>query len=1155
VAGRRGASFRPAAGPVRAGRPSRQQAAVLVVALLAVAGAIVTASFTVKPSKARSFDLYYGSVYLNDNTAPVAVDLASGKPSVRLQGAYTQVSASESGDLDVVPLASGTLMLDNVTGEFNMVDNSGYVLKAEGGGVPLPATTDVTTATGIAAGDSAYIVRTGPSGTSVYLVSQSTVGAAVGGGKTQPRASAQMNDPATSVRTTAGSANGGLWLLVGSGDSRTIRELSVPAGSNAGVTLTTRDHGTVNGVAALGVATAQADGTGGDAVAVATKDSVQVFSPDGTSHTLTVREPATVDQILPVTNQRGSFAFLYHGTAGWSLVRAGSSAGGSAGVTQLPALGTAAQLAVPAQSNGLLYTLDLGNGALWQLPRQGEPTRVPAVNTYPILTGETSDFTTATVYGSGSRVIFNSRSKLEAVTVFTDGSHKPFVIDKRTAFSLSPNGAAALSNLHRPPPGPTTAPPTSKPQQNQQVTDKIDCKTTTQIPHIPTLELLDRGARSVQIRWNYPLLDRQDCEPSTYTVSVQTVGNEKAPEPPATQTIQGTDSVNLTGLFPDTDYRIVVNAYINGKHTPSQPLLVRTSIEGPAAPTGVHAAPDALGNWTITWDSCGGIQNGCVPAVNWTVVPQLCDSGAGLVSAPANAHLIGDPSQHSFSMVYKGRDDLLGRGLSFQVAGVGDKGTTGTTSKSSSCAYSWRAPDPAKIQVAASTPPQTSVSGTTSTKVSLSFTGDENVAIGGVGGQFTYQLLSGGSVVTTKGPTTDTSVLLDGILPGQSYQVRVVVSPPRHPTASVSLNPVDVQAAVANWPAISASASFAKTSANRGTLTVSINGLASSDARGETFDLVNSRLVCGNSSLDLDASNFDPAHPGSKLTFDGIDRSQYYDDCKVGVQLSENASTRRSPAYFGGNPSGSDASPSFTIPVPDLNTTADQFKANFVDTGILGQPRVAISYQGNNDLIGQFSGSWALQVQRSDDSGATWTNCGDSSNGNAAAAPVTIVLPYSCYSRSASWQVTVDFTYFRQSPSPAYLVPVDKTTAPAPVDPASMSFSASWNGNSVDLAYSGPYSQATLNQLNWTIQVHSSGSPGQVCNDGEQPDHDSPPRQNGTLPLPVDLTTCPAQTGGSTNPPSPPTTSTYTITIHFKDPNYGTTGDYTVDNIDGTPPS
>ena len=121
MAGRRGASFRPAAGPIRAGRPSRQQAVVLVVALLAVAGAIVTASFAVKPSKARSFDLYYGSVYLNDNTAPVAVDLASGKPSVRLQGAYTQVSASESGNLDVVPLASGTLMLDNVTGEFNKI--------------------------------------------------------------------------------------------------------------------------------------------------------------------------------------------------------------------------------------------------------------------------------------------------------------------------------------------------------------------------------------------------------------------------------------------------------------------------------------------------------------------------------------------------------------------------------------------------------------------------------------------------------------------------------------------------------------------------------------------------------------------------------------------------------------------------------------------------------------------------------------------------------------------------------------------------------------------------------------------------------------------------------------------------------------------------
>jgi hypothetical protein len=60
---------------------------VLVLALLVVAGAVTVASFAVRPSKARAFDLFYGSLFIDDNTAPVAVDLATGKPSVRLTNA------------------------------------------------------------------------------------------------------------------------------------------------------------------------------------------------------------------------------------------------------------------------------------------------------------------------------------------------------------------------------------------------------------------------------------------------------------------------------------------------------------------------------------------------------------------------------------------------------------------------------------------------------------------------------------------------------------------------------------------------------------------------------------------------------------------------------------------------------------------------------------------------------------------------------------------------------------------------------------------------------------------------------------------------------------------------------------------------------------
>ena len=72
---------------------------------------------------------------------------------------------------------------------------------------------------------------------------------------------------------------------------------------------------------------------------------------------------------------------------------------------------------------------------------------------------------------------------------------------------------------------------------------------------------MQRGSRSLQLAWTYPLLDTQDCVPSTYTVAVTATDNG-APAPPGTATVQGQDGANLVGLFPNTDYRVVVTAYL-----------------------------------------------------------------------------------------------------------------------------------------------------------------------------------------------------------------------------------------------------------------------------------------------------------------------------------------------------------------------------------------------------------------------------------------------------------------------------------------------------------------------------------------------------------------------------------------------------------------
>ena len=130
--------------------PSKTQTIAMLGVLVLVGAAIAAAAVLIRPNKARAFDLFYGSLYLNDNRAPVAVDLTNGKPTVRLVDADKQVSATDRArpTLEVFPLAGGTLLLNTATGEFNLVDSSGFVVKPTGGGVPLPKVRGTSTRDG-----------------------------------------------------------------------------------------------------------------------------------------------------------------------------------------------------------------------------------------------------------------------------------------------------------------------------------------------------------------------------------------------------------------------------------------------------------------------------------------------------------------------------------------------------------------------------------------------------------------------------------------------------------------------------------------------------------------------------------------------------------------------------------------------------------------------------------------------------------------------------------------------------------------------------------------------------------------------------------------------------------------------------------------------
>ena len=223
------AAFRADPAAAQIARPSRRQTIALLVVLALIAGAVVAASYLVRPEKARAFDLVHGSVFLEDTYAPVGIDLATGKPTVRLADAVKQVGAAKNNQLSVVPLQDATLLLNNGTdnansGEFNEVDDTGFVTKPDGSGVPLSKRTDQPESLGFAdtgpnqAPGSAYIERTGPGGTDVVLVTESTVrSASTSTSDVKPRASVTLDDAGL---TRAGAAAGAQRRLLAAHRSR-----------------------------------------------------------------------------------------------------------------------------------------------------------------------------------------------------------------------------------------------------------------------------------------------------------------------------------------------------------------------------------------------------------------------------------------------------------------------------------------------------------------------------------------------------------------------------------------------------------------------------------------------------------------------------------------------------------------------------------------------------------------------------------------------------------------------------------------------------------------------------------------------------------------------------------------------------------------------
>ncbi len=1065
------AAFRAAPATVDPVRPSARQSVALLAALIVVAGTLAAASYLVHPDRARSFALFHGSVFLSDSLAPVAVDLATGKPTVRLINAAAQVGAAkDTNQLSVTPLSSGTLLLNRSTGEFNLVASTGFVVKTAGG-VPIDARPGATAVHAVAAGDLAYLVQSGPTGTSVYLVGQATVETATDvAARVKPRAFRAMAQPVSSAPGATASADGELWMLAGAGQSRVVRQLSVPPHSSAGAVLTPTDHGTVTGPAALEAATAP----DGSAVAgVASSDAIRLLGP-GTP-TVRFHAPTGLSNILPASNAQGRLSWLLHGSDGWYAVSVRTDGSGLLGPVRLDGVDRTASLIPPAYSQGSLYTMDATSGRLFRIPGSQHAETIQGTPSYPVVTQdgrrvEAAGFTDPSVLARGPRVIFNDPDHLDALAVFTDGSHAPVTIEKSAAVSVNASDSAeALTRTRNQTRTSNRAPVATGKRQPNPVNNQIDCRGTQQKPHIPTITGADPGSTTVLLTWTYPLLDPQDCVPSTYVVSIQLL-SPTAPSPPGSVRVQGQESVNLAGLFPSTQYSITVTAYINSQGTTSPAQRITTGPAGPAAPRNVTASTDDNGTWSVNWASCGSVQDGCVPAASWRVVPEFCD-GQGLAAAPAPISVIADPTSVAQPPAQlQGGDALLGRGLRFQVEGIGDGGQVGDPSAYTACTYSWSRPIAADISLHASTAASNvQLGGTTTATATLDLGPDPIRAAGGAGAQFTYTLSSGNSVVRTISATSSTSVTFAGIAPGQRYSVQATVTPPRHPGNALTVPSVDVPQATAQWPAV---AMHVQSVTDQGSAAAGVvlgfTGIASARARGETFDLVNSSLSCGNASRALDATGFDPA---STLKFT-IDRTQYYGSCKVEVQLKQDDGSVTDPPLFGAGFSNV-ASDTVTIDPASLGVSAGDFSASW-DASSSDHSQVAVKYSGGDPLFPLASN---FSVSVTDPHGTT---CGGYS-GDGSLHPVTV--PQSCVDADGqsgdNWTVTVSFSFLGTDRGPYTVTGI--TGGPAPTyhppmcDVNAANLTAAWSGTAsaptvdVDAADAA----AVGNCTGWTYTVVS----------------------------------------------------------------------------------
>jgi hypothetical protein len=310
----------------------RTGAVVGIALALVLLGGLLWAAAGGQTVSAQQPHLVGGSLVLEDHTTPTVIDVATGQATVALNGIGSQVGGAFAEDIEAVPVAGGTMLINTGrlpkdlarAGAFNFLGEDNYVLDPKGSGV-VPATgvgvasaSGVTGAGGYADGAMAYIVRYGTITSTVSLVDSSTVRAAANrpagdSNPVAPKGSATLG----AVVDQSGAAtvsNGDLWILVGSGSTCQVKQLTFSARHSQ---LSSGTRGRVS----YPCRTAAVEAASG-VVAVASPGHVNLFAPGiaPTGASFSIRGTRADTQFLPITGAKGTLWFLAGGgPSGWSV--------------------------------------------------------------------------------------------------------------------------------------------------------------------------------------------------------------------------------------------------------------------------------------------------------------------------------------------------------------------------------------------------------------------------------------------------------------------------------------------------------------------------------------------------------------------------------------------------------------------------------------------------------------------------------------------------------------------------------------------------------------------------------------------------------------------------------------------------------------------